>query len=48
LKAPEVRQMLESQGAEAVGNSPAEFERILRTDLEKWRTVLKASPIAPD
>jgi tripartite-type tricarboxylate transporter receptor subunit TctC len=48
LKAPEVSQMLESQGAEAVGNSPAEFERILRTDLEKWRTVLKASPIAPD
>jgi tripartite-type tricarboxylate transporter receptor subunit TctC len=48
LKLPEVKQMLESQGAEAVASSPAEFARTLRTDLEKWRTVLKASPITVD
>ena len=48
LKLPEVRQLLESQGAEAVANSPKEFERIVRADLEKWRTVLKAAQITPD
>lgn len=48
LRSPEVRQMLENQGAEAVGNSPQEFGQVLRTDLEKWRKVLKAMPIATD
>jgi tripartite-type tricarboxylate transporter receptor subunit TctC len=48
LKMSDVRLMLESQGAEAVGSSPKEFGQVLRTDLEKWRKVLKAAPIAPD
>lgn len=48
LRSAEVKQMLESQGAEAVANSPAEFGQILRRDLEKWRTVVKAAGITPD
>jgi tripartite-type tricarboxylate transporter receptor subunit TctC len=48
LKLPDVRQMLESQGAEAVANSPREFAQIVREDLEKWRTVVKAAAISPD
>jgi tripartite-type tricarboxylate transporter receptor subunit TctC len=48
LKLPDVRRMLESQGAEAVANSPAEFGEIVRRDLEKWRNVVKAAGITPD
>lgn len=48
LKLPEVRQMLESQGAEAVANSPAEFGQIVRADLERWRTVIKTAGIKVD
>lgn len=48
LKLPEVRQLLESQGAEAVASSPKEFEALVRGDLEKWRTVVQAARIAPD
>jgi tripartite-type tricarboxylate transporter receptor subunit TctC len=48
LKLPDVRQMLESQGAQAVGNSPAEFAQILRVDLEKWKRVLTATGITRD
>lgn len=48
LKLPEIRQLLESQGAEAVANSPKEFGQIVRADLEKWRTVVKSAQITPD
>jgi tripartite-type tricarboxylate transporter receptor subunit TctC len=48
LKLPEVRQMLESQGAEAVASSSRDFAQTLRTDLEKWRTVVKAAQITAD
>ena len=48
LKLPEVRQMLEGQGAEAVGNSPAEFAQTVRSDLERWRTVIRNAGITPD
>jgi tripartite-type tricarboxylate transporter receptor subunit TctC len=48
LKLPEIRQMLESQGAEAVANTPAEFAQTVRTDLEKWRTVIRNAKITTD
>jgi tripartite-type tricarboxylate transporter receptor subunit TctC len=48
LKLPEVRQMLESQGAEAVASSPREFAQTVRSDLEKWRGVVKAAQITAD
>ena len=48
LRLPDVRQMLESQGAEVVANSPAEFGQVVRADLERWRTVVKAANITPD
>jgi tripartite-type tricarboxylate transporter receptor subunit TctC len=48
LKLPEVRQMLQSQGAEAVASSAAEFSQTLRSDLERWRGVIKAARITAD
>jgi tripartite-type tricarboxylate transporter receptor subunit TctC len=48
LKVPEVAHMLESQGAEAIANTPSEFAQVLRADLEKWRTVVKAAGITAD
>jgi tripartite-type tricarboxylate transporter receptor subunit TctC len=40
LQSPEVKEKLVSGGAEAVGNSPAEFAEIIQTDLRKWRKVV--------
>jgi tripartite-type tricarboxylate transporter receptor subunit TctC len=48
LGVPEVRHQLVSQGADPVGNSPAEFESIIRADIVKWAKVVKASGARPD
>jgi tripartite-type tricarboxylate transporter receptor subunit TctC len=48
LRLPEVRQMLESQGAEAIASSPRDFAQTLRADLERWRNVVKAAQITAD
>lgn len=43
LRAPELVKMLQAQGAEAVGGSPEEFERVVRADFAKWGRVVKES-----
>jgi len=48
VRSAEVRKVLESQGGEPSGSSAREFAQIVRTDLEKWRKVLTAAPIARD
>ena len=40
LAAPDLRENLVNQGAEVVGNSPEQFARFLREDLERWRKVI--------
>lgn len=42
-RAPDVRQRLLDQGAEPVGNTPEEFSRLLREEVEKWAEVVKVS-----
>jgi tripartite-type tricarboxylate transporter receptor subunit TctC len=44
LLAPEMREMIEADGAEAVGNSPEEFRQVLLADLQKWPKVIKSNP----
>jgi tripartite-type tricarboxylate transporter receptor subunit TctC len=43
LAAPEVRQRFEAEGAEPMGNTPAEFAAFFRSEAEKWADVAKRS-----
>ena len=48
LRAPRVREILVSSGAEAVGSSPDEFARFLREEMVKWAKVVKTAGIVPE
>ncbi|HTD89319.1 MAG TPA: hypothetical protein VK663_01555 [Burkholderiales bacterium] len=41
LKSKEIAERLTSEGAEVVGNSPAEFTAFLKTDIARWAQVIK-------
>ena len=43
LLTPEMRETIEADGAEAVGNSPEEFRKVLLADLQKWPQVITKS-----
>ena len=45
LRAPKVKSLLDSSGAEAIGNSPEEFARFLQSEMVKWAKVVKAAGI---
>ena len=46
LKSPEMQKRVAADGAEAVGNSPAEFSAQIKSELEKWAKVAEAAKIA--
>ncbi len=43
LRTPQLIKTLQAQGAEAVGGSAADFERVVRADYAKWGRVVKES-----
>ena len=45
LRQPEVEKMLLEQGAEAVGNTPDEFARLVAAELQKWTKVVAATGV---
>ena len=45
MQMAEIKTLLQHEGAEPVGNSPREFGNIIRTELERWKTVIKAAGI---
>ncbi len=45
MRAPDVREMLRTQGTESVGSTPEEFARFLRTEIDKWSKIVKASDL---
>ena len=47
-RSPDITQRLLDQGAEPVGSTPAEFDKILREEVAKWVEVIRASGIRPD
>jgi tripartite-type tricarboxylate transporter receptor subunit TctC len=47
-KHPELRQTLEAQGTEVIGNTPAEFSQALKAEVVKWAKVVKAAGIKPE
>lgn len=48
LADPAVRNGLTSQGAEAVGNSPDEYDRYNRSEIERWSKVARAAGVVPE
>lgn len=48
LRATKVKAVLAVNGAEAVGNSPDEFSRMLLAEMVKWVKVVKAAGIKPE
>jgi tripartite-type tricarboxylate transporter receptor subunit TctC len=45
VRAPEFAQVLSGEGATAVGNSPAEFDAIIRADIAKWAKIIRENNI---
>jgi tripartite-type tricarboxylate transporter receptor subunit TctC len=45
LNTPEVRERYISQGMDPVPNTPAEFDKLIRSEMEKWRKVVEAAKI---
>ncbi len=48
LRAPKVKEILGSAGAEAVGGLPDDLARFLRDEMVKWGKVVKAAGINPE
>ncbi len=47
IRQAEVRQRLSSEGADPVGSSAAEFGAHIKSEIEKWRKVMRAAGIQP-
>jgi tripartite-type tricarboxylate transporter receptor subunit TctC len=45
LKSPEMQRRMAADGADAVGNTPAEFSAQIKSELEKWARVAKTAKI---
>ena len=48
LRAPKVRDVLMSSGADAAGGSPDDLARFVRSEMEKWGKVVRAAGIGAD
>jgi tripartite-type tricarboxylate transporter receptor subunit TctC len=45
VRSPAFSQVLIAEGATAVGNTPAEFEAVIRADVSKWAKIIKEAGI---
>jgi tripartite-type tricarboxylate transporter receptor subunit TctC len=45
---PDVKQKLNEQGADPVGSSPEELQRVVRTELKSWAKVIRDAGIKPE
>ena len=45
VRSPEFAQLMTAEGATAVGNTPAEFDAIIRADLRKWAQIIRDNGI---
>jgi tripartite-type tricarboxylate transporter receptor subunit TctC len=45
VRSPEFGQVLTGEGATPVGNTPAEFDAIIRADIAKWAKIIKENGI---
>jgi tripartite-type tricarboxylate transporter receptor subunit TctC len=42
IRTPDVAAAITAQGIEPIGNTPEEFARVIRTDIDKWAKLIKA------
>ena len=47
LQSPDVKEKLAALGLEAVGNSPAEFDALIRAETKKWGDIVEKAGIKP-
>jgi tripartite-type tricarboxylate transporter receptor subunit TctC len=45
VRSPEFAQVVTAEGATAVGNTPAEFDAVIRADLAKWAKIIRENRI---
>ena len=48
IKSPDLNERLIREGADPVGNSPAEFAKYMQSEIDKWRKVIRAAGIEPN
>jgi tripartite-type tricarboxylate transporter receptor subunit TctC len=48
LKLRDVQERLAAQGFDSIGTTPEQFGEVLRSDVERWRQVVKASGLRAD
>lgn len=48
LNAPDVRQKLDAIGAEPGGQPPADFDRLIKDDVDKWAKVIRTAEVHAD
>ena len=48
IKIPEVNDRIIGLGADPVGNTPAEFEKFVRSEMDKWGSLAKKIGLKPD
>lgn len=48
VRMPDIQERFSTLGIEAVGNSPQQFDRFFRAEVEKWARVVKATGIQAD
>jgi tripartite-type tricarboxylate transporter receptor subunit TctC len=47
LKQPDTRERIARDGADPVGNTPQQFGAFMKSEIEKWRKVIRAAGIQP-
>jgi tripartite-type tricarboxylate transporter receptor subunit TctC len=48
VNSPDFLKLLANEGAMPVGNTPAEFAKVIRTDIDKWAKVIRHAGIKPE
>jgi len=48
LKSPQMKEKMEAEGAEPVGQSPAQFHAYVQSEIDKWGKVIKAANVKFD
>ena len=48
VNTPEFKEVLQREGASGVASTPAELDRVIKTDIERWAKVLKDAGVKPE